>query len=364
MDLAHLRNILRPLIIGLKDAGTHEMLPVICERLGLPVPKNDATKAERLSAAFDTLDNDVLPGVAERFLEIHRPAPSMRNKIQDLLWANAAVPEIPKRFRREIAQALAKEELFLNSERFNELLDRLWVLDDDPFDFVFGMGGGSLRAKIERHVYRNPEDWSTEYLFEKLGAFEASHRRFALFLEGLASADVRPDEAAQRRFVGIVNGPLQTCGVEMRETGAEDGYPVFTVVSRRGMPAGRAKNLIFASSVKPDLRFRDAVNNDIEIVTNADKVLVYDRKIGVNGLRWCDLQQWWSESHGILEPEEAKKDLYRRLREGTIPGTQYSIWLFASFGRTRRGSNRGHSALPENQNALFLPPGFIISEAP
>jgi hypothetical protein len=35
--------------------------------------------------------------------------------------------------------------------------------------------------------------------------------------------------------------------------------------------------------MKPDLRFRDAVNNDIEIVTGADQVLVYDRPINAGG---------------------------------------------------------------------------------
>jgi hypothetical protein len=41
--------------------------------------------------------------------------------------------------------------------------------------------------------------------------------------------------------------------------------------------------VIFASSEKPDIRLGNAVSNDIEIVTNADKVLVYDRPIDHNG---------------------------------------------------------------------------------
>ncbi|HZF10526.1 MAG TPA: hypothetical protein VFE33_17200 [Thermoanaerobaculia bacterium] len=127
---------------------------------------------------------------------------------------------------------------------------------------------------MDRHVHRNPGDWSAEDLFDRLGAFSASDRRFALFLEGLASSEVRPDEAAQRRFVQVVNGPLRECGVELRETDSEGGYPVFTIVSTGGAPLGRPKNLIFASSVKPDLRFRDAVNNDIEIVGDSARGMV------------------------------------------------------------------------------------------
>ncbi|HLE84099.1 MAG TPA: hypothetical protein VJG13_07150, partial [Thermoanaerobaculia bacterium] len=50
-------------------------------------------------------------------------------------------------------------------------------------------------------------------------------KRFTRFFEGLASPDVRPEEAAKRRFVEIVNILLSKCGAEMRETGMEGGYP-------------------------------------------------------------------------------------------------------------------------------------------
>jgi very-short-patch-repair endonuclease len=196
---------------------------------------------------------------------------------------------------------------------------------------LFGGIDRSLRAAINQHVHRNPEDWSVEDLFDKLGAFDASDRRFALFIEGLASSEVRPDEAAQRRFVQIVNGSLQGCGVEMRESDAEDGYPIFTVVSTLAASMGRPKNLIFASSVKPDIRFRDAVNNDIEIVTNADKVLVYDRPISVDGLRWRDLQSWWSETEKIADGDTAKKTLYRRLKASLPKNSPSQVLLFDAF---------------------------------
>jgi very-short-patch-repair endonuclease len=117
----------------------------------------------------------------------------------------------------------------------------------------------------------------------------------------------------------------------MRESDMEDGYPVFTVVSTHAVPVGRPKNLIFASSVKPDLRFRDAVNNDIEIVTNAEKVLVYDRPISVEGLRWRDLQAWWSETKGIDSEDVAKRTLYRRLRDSLPKNSPAQVLLFDAF---------------------------------
>jgi hypothetical protein len=68
--------------------------------------------------------------------------------------------------------------------------------------------------------------------------------RFARFLEGLVSADVIPDEPAQRRVVSIVNPHLRSVGAELRETGADGGYPVFSVVSAQSARTRRPKNLI------------------------------------------------------------------------------------------------------------------------
>ncbi len=61
------------------------------------------------------------------------------------------------------------------------------------------------------------------------------------------------------------------------------------------------------------------MNNDIEIVENADKVLVYDRPIGSDGLRWRDLQEWWKDTHPSGSDEEAKRSLYQRLASA-LPG--------------------------------------------
>ncbi len=330
MDLARLRDVLLPHIIALKDVGTHEVLPTICAKLGLPAPEQDGSKRERMISSFNALGSANVAPVAERLLELYPPIPSVRNEIQEILWSDTATPEIPKRFRRELARQLTLEDLYLNARRFDELLGRLWVLDNDPIGLFFGTDR-SLRASVYQHVHRNPGDWSVEVLFDKLGAFEASDRRFVRFLEGLVSSDVLSDEAAQRHFVSIVNGSLRGCGVELRESDMEDGYPVFTLVSTHLAPVGRPKNLIFGSSVKPDLRFRDAVNNDVEIVTNADKVLVYDRPIGVDGLRWRDLQSWWSETKGIADENDSKKTLYKRLRDCLPKNSPAQILLFDAF---------------------------------
>jgi very-short-patch-repair endonuclease len=167
--------------------------------------------------------------------------------------------------------------------------------------------------------------------------YEATDWRFTSFLEGLASADVRPDVSEQLRFVQLVNETLRQCGVELREVGTDGGYPIFKMVSLAKGVSGRPKNLIFASHVKPDLRFRDAVNNDIEIVTNVAKVLVYERPIPLaEGLRWRDLQGWWADLKRLSE-EEAKMTLYKRLLQSlpsdSPPQRLFFKTYFQRFGQ-------------------------------
>jgi hypothetical protein len=124
---------------------------------------------------------------------------------------------------------MALEDLGLSDhlvypDRFMGLLGRLWHLDNDPLDAWTDPSNG-LRHQIERHVIRFEDDWTTEYFFEQLGAFEATHPRFGRFLEGLASSAVLPDEQAQRRFVELANRHLQPVGAQLRQDGEADGYP-------------------------------------------------------------------------------------------------------------------------------------------
>jgi very-short-patch-repair endonuclease len=314
IDLAALRQLLENNVTGLiSTMHRHVDLGEECERLGLPTPPDEGSKHERVKASLAALPDTELPMAAENILASQLPVDAaIRNKIQDILWASYGSCEMPKRTRREIARRLDLESLVYSADRFMALLDRLWVLGDDLLGLVSGVRT-SLRANIEQHVFRNPGDWDAEHLFEQLGAFEATDARFARFLEGLVSADVIPDEPAQRRIVDIVNPHLHSAGVELRQTGEDEGYPVFSIVSTQAARNRQAKNLIFASREKPDIRFRDAVNNDIEIVGNADKVLDYEKSIGSDGLRWRDLQAWWMDREQFTDAAEAKKSLYKRL---------------------------------------------------
>lgn len=350
VDLSRLRQHLRPFVDRLASY-THNQLAEKCEEVGLLAPPSERprdtaaethdssdgrswtmTKRERVSWSFDNSPDETLPHVAIQMMSHGLLDASGRNAVQDTLWADDPSPCIPKKFRRELAQSIDIEDLFIDVRRFDELLGRLWVLDEPgSISWLLGSDERSLRGRIQRHVYANPGDWSTDELFDRIGAFEASDRRFALFLEGLAGADVRPDEMKQRAFAEQMNLTLRKCGIELRETDSQDGYPVFRCVSLHSGRAGRAKNLIFACPQKPDLRFRDAVNNDIEIVTNSECYLVYDRPIGMEGLRWCELQAWWASEMSVLDPREAKRGLYKRLLESLPSNSPPQRTLFKEF---------------------------------
>ena len=115
---------------------------------------HEATKTERMEASYTALPDAELPRVAE--CPCVSPTFSRtQERLQDLIWANTPRPEIPKRFRREIAQALEPEDLYLHQGRFDDLLERLWIIDSDPFA-AFVLGDRGLRGEIQRHVHRNP----------------------------------------------------------------------------------------------------------------------------------------------------------------------------------------------------------------
>src|SRR6266571_2228487 len=79
--------------------------------------------------------------------------------------------------------------------------------------------------------------------------------------------------------------------------------------------SGELKNLIFsADGPKPRIVLRDAINNVIEIVENAEYCLVYDRPLAEHGLTWRELAVWWAQQHDLSADERTHaRGLYERL---------------------------------------------------
>jgi very-short-patch-repair endonuclease len=332
LDLARLKDKLRQVMTRL-GTNTHKTLPAIFEKLGLHEPPTEGSPSrnERAMAAFAQVADEDLPALAERYVALFDPNAEERNEIQELLWKDAPGPKVPERYRRELARSLSTEDL--RARGFMDLLESLWVLDKLAYQGPFGHPK-TLREEIARHVMQDP-DYEPEEVFELVGAYQCTDARFVAFIEGLCSHRVRPDAAEQQQVAKAMNEPLRGCGVELVETGTEGGYPVFRAISKMPGNAGRPKQIIFAPlGIKPDLRFVDAVNSDVEVVSDADKILMYDRPIPIEGLRWRDLQAWWADREKIANDRQAKEGLYLRLLKSLPENSPPQRLLFRTFFAT------------------------------
>lgn len=215
------------------------------------------TKAERLLEIVEKTPDESLTVVGYNLLEQKLGSEKNRFALEALLWKPR--PEISNRCKREIAQSLEIDELYRDSGAFIRLLSELFLTYSSS-GFSQWMVLSSDKCidldKVERHVIRNPGDWSVEYLWGFLDVYDLSSFRFSRFLEGLSHGNIQNCVERQKNFVSKVNARLRVEGLELREIGASKGYPEFRVVPATDRPSGKPKNLIFASFEKPDIRKR------------------------------------------------------------------------------------------------------------
>lgn len=345
MNYLELRSLLRPVVGDMKDHGPDRLIPELCKSIGLPIPEEGGSKRDRMHAAFDALSDDGLPRFALGLISRGSLTPRTRNAVQDLLWVDQPEVIVTKRQRRDLARSLNRLDRVLRSwEHTKALLTAVFVFEPTFAEF-FGREIGKLDW-VEKHHFSFPEDANMETLFDELGVFDLSNHRFKYLLEGIVSADVQVDANAQELVVDACNSVLRAHGVELRQMDVEHGYPVYKLISLRAAK-GAPKTLIFASAEKPDLRVRDVLNNEVEILSDASKVLVYDRPI-VDGLRWRELQSWWADREGVEDGTVAKDALYLRLRGSLPANSPPQMLFFRTYFKTFRDSvHRLPALLPE-----------------
>lgn len=277
-NLDSLRGTFREILGNQKPHYTDARIPELLSSLGLEDCTDYSSKREHLQKAVDAASDAQRVAAAQKALERIGFEVHERDQLQELVWDDGTAPVIPGRYRRELAEKLNTIDLFMDRTAFEQVLSEFWQLDIISV-VNFTWSTPTLRQEIVRHHIENL-DWDTVTLFDKLGAFQSSHPRFGRFIEALASSRVLPSEPAQRRFIGIVNDTLKACGVHVVVGIGEDAFLTASLAYVGSGKQSSPKNLIFASTTKPDLRLGNALDNDIEVVTGLEDVLIYDRPIG------------------------------------------------------------------------------------
>jgi very-short-patch-repair endonuclease len=209
--------------------------------------------------------------------------------------------------RRNLIDALSDIGALEGKLYVGEFLKRIFPLEQMAYHGT-NFFQNTLADGVDQHMVRN-DDWTYKDFFDYADGQKLSERRFRLILEEIVHPEVRTGDE-QKRFVDVINTHIARDGFELVPADQISGYFTFRVVKKGGV-AGHAKNLIFAADgPKPELVLADALNNDIRIVKNQEYCLVYDRPIGLDGLRWKELVEWWAS---FTPSQESERDLYWRL---------------------------------------------------
>jgi hypothetical protein len=314
------------LVAGVLQAMTHAELSEAPQQIaGLVVPNAEGlSKRQRIDQALADLPQEELARLALKFAA-HRGDIALDEAGRKVL--EASDPPLTHITRRDIARVFGDD---LAGERGTvEMVERYFPLSSPLEDFL-GSGGRSLRDQVAQHMDRNPGDWSVEYLFGQIGAFDCSRARFGALLEEAVHPLSRSGEE-RSQTVAALNNVLARDGYELAQESDLSGHPIFGFRPLVRGVSGRPKNLIFASrGPKPEIGFADAINNDIVILSGEESCLVYDRPIGSSGLLWSELVAWWSD----VTPGANAANLGARLQESLASDAERK--LFATYFKAYR----------------------------
>ena len=298
-------------------------VPRVCKSLGIQDTVADGESAEAFSSKRRYVKNRLLEKSKDELLQISQNilAEFDAPKLRDILTESTVHAEhrVSVLVRKDVLKSLERIDNLSGESNLLELLGSVFgekLLAGDPL--VFLKSGKTPADLVTRH-YLDNQDWTTEQLLIECGALTCSQTQFFELLTKILHPQARRGKE-QEELAEKISLALRRDGFEVRQTGAESGYAIYGIVRAQGGVSGAMKNLIFASvGEKPELIFRDAVNNDVEIVRNADKVLIYDRPLPNSGqFLWKDLLAWWQEREGIADEAEAKSSLYRRLLRSVV----------------------------------------------
>lgn len=292
----------RALVTGLADGTWAEIKARFGKleldwREDLEPGQGKGTYVERVLAA---IPQDQWPAIAKRGLAHFKDSKQLA--VQDALWDLEAkgVRRVSPITRQGIADALDGRRLAPDIAPV-KLLSKLALPTSTSYAFRYGSSGSLERYDDPLYLtdFGSPERagrWvpsSHRDLFETFGYERWPDQRLFRVLEHLVHPMIRKDRE-QSEWVCMFNGLLETDGFKLEESDEMSGHPVFSVRATHPDRRDRPKNIIFAAKgPKPELGFSDALDNDIVILQNAEHCLVYDERIGDEGLTWAALAEWW-----------------------------------------------------------------------
>jgi AbiJ N-terminal domain 3 len=293
----NLLDSLKQNIAGTLAAEKSYNLPSLCTDLGLASGEESeafASKNKYVIRRLQVLKKSETLALAKEVLE-RFSSYSLEETLDLLLPLDGVIPAIT---RRDLINKLSETGDLQGRLYISEFITRTFPLSQISYD---DYRYPTLEEAVAQHMIHN-DDWSYKDLLECLDYLKLSERRFRMFLEQIVHPEVRTG-VDQQRFVDIINSYIARDGFELVAVEQVSGYPVYRVVKKGGV-AGHCTNLIFAANgPKPELVLADAINNDIRITKNEDFCLIYDLPIGIDGLRWKDLVDWWAARSPSDNPE-------------------------------------------------------------
>ncbi|MCR8958754.1 hypothetical protein M0765_013750 [Variovorax sp. S2] len=238
---------------------------------------------------------------------------------------------VSKLVRKDVLQALNAVESLFGDQPLLETLERVLgaqVIAGERFGQLLGARSA---GPITQHYLLN-NAWSHQQMLEHCGVLDCSQTTFFRLIDAVLDPLARRDQE-QAELVEAISRHLQRDGFAVRAISSQSGYPIYGVVRAAPGVEGAMKNLIFASiGPKPELIIRDAVSNDVEIVKNADKVLVFDQALPSGLLSWAQLQTWWAGRTKTPDELAAKRTLFMRLQESVKQtGSPGELMLFRTY---------------------------------
>jgi very-short-patch-repair endonuclease len=325
-ELSRLRNIIANIISSLETWAT---LNDVCQLLDLSAEDNTSGlgKDKYLhKVTSDAIDGSII-SAAHHILTSYpgtrgQPSETDLQLIQDALWwiENKGTQRISNVTRYRIAESLEGIKFWGRLSRrefFSSTIPMALKSKDEDGNLVSELSFSQLLTSIsgKQSKTEQPSRISVLEYLKAIGLAEWPDERFCLLLERMVHPEVQPSDR-QKQLVELFNTLLQQDSHELRQEGAQGGFPVYKIRRKDSGVSGVPKYIIFASTgPKPDIVIEDAVSMDIRVVRYADQCLIYDQPPPYGDLTWQMLVEWWGKMNASdPKDENIRRDFGLRLR--------------------------------------------------